>query len=85
MKGKVQEELRKEIEGGEYIISTFGENTEAWQEAKLNLGEMREELSKQIELSFGFEGLGAILGNFEEDKIRKASQELIMQESVGSQ
>ena len=34
---KIQEELRYEIESIEYAISTFGENTKKWEEAKLNL------------------------------------------------
>ena len=37
--GEVQEEWSKEIEGDGYIISTFGENTEEWEEGKLNLEE----------------------------------------------
>ena len=44
-----------------------------------------KELTKQIELSFGFGELGEILNNSEEDKIWLGNQELIRQESVGSQ
>ena len=51
----------------------------------MNLEEKMEELSKQIELSFGFEELRTILNNFEEDKMWKANQELIRQDSVESQ
>ena len=68
-----------------YIISAFGENTEEWQVGKLNLSEKKEGLSNQVELSFGFGELGAILNNVEEDKIWKANQELIRRESVESQ
>ena len=82
---KAPEELRNEIDSNEYAISTFGENTEDWREAQLNLEEKKGELSKQIKLSFGFGELGAILSNFEEDKMRKASQELIRREIVGCQ
>ena len=66
-KGKVQEERRQEIEGEAYIISTFGENTEEWQEAKLNLEAKKEELSKQIGLSFCF---GELWGNTEQFRRR---------------
>ena len=51
----------------------------------MNLEEKKEELSNQIELSFGFDELRTILNNFEEDKMRKANQELIRRGSVGSQ
>ena len=82
----MQEELRNEIESMEYAISTFCEYTEAYVEGKLNLDEKKEELSNQIELSCGFGGeLRTFLNDFEEDKMRKANQELIMRGSVGSQ
>ena len=48
------EELRNEIESTAYAISTFGAYTEEYMASKLNLDEKKEELSKQIELSFGF-------------------------------
>ena len=70
-KVRTQEELRNEIESNEYAISTFGEHTKVWKEAKLNLEEKKEELSNQIELSFGFGELRTILNNPEEDKMRK--------------
>ena len=45
----------------------------------------KDELSKQIELSCGFRELRTILNDFEGDKMRKTKQELIREESVGSQ
>ena len=84
-KANVQEELRNGIGSNAYAISTLGENTEGWQEEKLNLEEKKEELSNRIELSFGFAELRTILGNFEEDKMRKGNQEAIRQESVECQ
>ena len=68
---KIQEELRNEIESKEYAISTFGEDTEAYMEEKLNLGEKKGELSKKIELSCGFEELRTILNEFGGVKIGK--------------
>ena len=83
MKGKVQEELRKEIEGDEYVILMFGEDTEAWQESKLNSEEKKEELSHRIGLSVVFEELGELLNNFVGDKLWQANRELVRKESVG--
>ena len=54
-------------------------------EEKLNLDGKKEELSKKIELSCGFGELSTILNDSEGDKMRKANQELIRRESVGSQ
>ena len=55
-------------------------------DAKLNLDEKQEELSKTIELSCGFEELRTMLNDFEEeDKIWGGNQELIRKESVESQ
>ena len=68
---KIQEELRNEVGSNEYAISTFGENTEEWQEAKLDLEEKKEELSNQIELSFGFVEFREILNNSAEGKSRR--------------
>ena len=84
-KAKIQEALRNGIGSKEYAISTFGEDTEEYMDAKLNLDEKKEELCKKIELSCGFSGLRTILHDFEEDKMRKANQELIRKESVESQ
>ena len=56
-KAKIQEALRNEIESKGYAISTFGEDTEEYMAAKVNLDEKQEELSNQIELSCGFEEL----------------------------
>ena len=38
---KTQEELRKEIESKEYEIAAYGEDTEEYLEAKLDLGEKK--------------------------------------------
>ena len=38
---KTQEELRKEMGDKEYIIATYGEATEEYKEAKMDLGERR--------------------------------------------
>ena len=84
-KAKVQEELRNGIGISGYAISTFGENTEEWEEGKLNLEQKKDERSNQIELSVGFGELGSILNNFEEDKMWATSQESIRRESVESQ
>ena len=46
---KVQEELRKEIESKEYVIAIYGEGTEEYLEAKLDLEDKKNELNKQIE------------------------------------
>ena len=59
-KEKIQEELRKEIESKEYVIATYGEDTEEYSEAKLDLREKKSELNKKIELSCGFEELRTI-------------------------
>ena len=72
-------------EGGEYVISASGEDTEEWREAKSNSEEKKGELSKKIELSPAFEELSKILSNFEEGKIRKANKESIRKESIGNQ
>ena len=63
-KEKVQEELQKEIEGGEYTISTYGVDTEEWRDANAKLEEKKHELSRKVELSFRFEELGEI-GQFQ--------------------
>ena len=84
-KGRKVQELRKETVSIEYGISTFAENTDEWQVAKLNLEEKQEELSKQIELSVGFGELGEIMNNSAGDKFWNANQESIRRESVESQ
>ena len=53
-KGEDQEDLQKEIECGEYTISTYGGDTEEWKEAEINLEAKKQELSREIELSLGF-------------------------------
>ena len=69
---KIQEELIKEIESKEYVIAAYGEDTEEYLEAKLDLEEKKNELYKQIELSCGFEELRKFPNEFEEDKIWKS-------------
>ena len=71
MESQIQAELRNEIGSKEYAISTFGENTEEYMETKLNLDEKKEELSNQIELSWGFGELRTIPNDSEEDKSGK--------------
>ena len=82
---KAQEELQKEMEGGEYTISTYGKDSEEWKEAKSNLVEKKKELSRQIELSLSFVELGEILNNSEGDKIWKENEEVRRRESVANQ
>ena len=84
-KEKHREELLKEIECDEYTISTYGGDTEEWEEANAKLEEKKRELSRQIELSLGFGELGGKLNNFEEDKIWTANGETRRRESVGNQ
>ena len=72
---KIQEELRKEMEDREYVIDTYGEETEEYKEAKMDLGEKQNELYRQIELSCGFEELRRGLDDFEEAKKWKSSEE----------
>ena len=81
----LREELQKEIEGGEYNISTYGEDTEEWKEANAKLEENQKELSRQIELSLGFGELGGKANNFEEDKIWKENGETRRKECGGNQ
>ena len=38
---RIQEELRREIESKEYIIDTYGEETEEYKEAKMDMGERK--------------------------------------------
>ena len=72
---KAQEELQKEIEGNEYTISTYGEDTEEWKDSNINLEAGKQELSRGIELSLRFGEFGRKLNNSEEDKIWEASEE----------
>ena len=53
---KTQEALTNEMGDKEYAIGTYGEETEEYKEAKMDLGEKNNELNKQIELSCGFGG-----------------------------
>ena len=54
-KEKIQEEIRREIEDKEYIMETYGEETEEYKEARMNWEERKKELDKQIELNGGME------------------------------
>ena len=84
-KAKVREELQKAIGCDLYTISTYGEDTEEWEESNAKLGGKKNELSRHIELSWGFGGLREKLGNSEEDKIWKVDGETRKQEIVGNQ
>ena len=57
-----------------HYLGIWGE-TEEWKEANAKLGEKRRELSRQIDLSWGFEELGEKLNQFEEAKIWKATED----------
>ena len=81
---KVQEDLRKEMEDKEYVIDTYGEETEEYKEAKMDLQEKKNELNRQIELSCGFGELRS-LGDFEEAKKWKTIEEIDRQEEAGDQ
>ena len=61
---KIQEELRREIESKEYVIDTYGEETEEYKEAKMDLEERKNELNKKIDLSCGFGGTKKESGRF---------------------
>ena len=63
---KMQEELRREIKSKEYVIDTYGEETEEYKEPKMDLGERGNESDSKIDLSCGFEELRRNLADFEE-------------------
>ena len=54
-------------------------DTEEWKSAYAKLEEKKQELSRQMKLSLGFDN------NFEEDKIWTENEAIRRQESVGSQ
>ena len=53
---KIQEELRREVESKEYVIDTYGEETEEYRGAEMDLEGRENELNRQIDLSCGFWG-----------------------------
>ena len=67
--------MEKGIESEEYVINTFGENTEEWKEATQKAHEMREELRVQFELRNSYGELRNQLEEWEEDKQWKAREE----------
>ena len=67
--------MEKGIGSEEYVINTIGENTEEWKEATQKAHEMREELRVQFELRNSYGELRNQLGEWEEDKQRKAREE----------
>ena len=77
--------MQKEIGGDGYTISIYVGDTEEWKEAKVNLGEKKQELGRQIKLSLGHWELREKLNNFEGDKIWKANGGERRKESVGDQ
>ena len=60
--------MEKGIEGEEYIINTFGEETKKWNESTKRAHEMREELRIQFELNNSYGELRNQLEEWEEDK-----------------
>ena len=73
---KIQEELRKEMGEKEYVIDTYGEETEEYKETKMDLEGKKNELNRQIALRSGFGELRRGLGDFEEEKKWKAVGEI---------
>ena len=65
----------KGIENEEYVINTFGGNTEEWKEATQKAQDMREDLRVQFELKNSYGGLRNQLEEWEEDKQWKAREE----------
>ena len=63
-------------------METYGEETEEYKEARMNWGERKNELNKQIELSCGFEELRLNLDVFEEMKEEKAMDEIERRKKV---
>ena len=64
------------MKGGEYIISTYGEDTKEWKEATQKAHGMREELRVQFELGNSYEELRNQLEDWGEDKQWKAKEEM---------
>ena len=66
-------------------MNTYGEETEEYKAAKMNWGERRNELNKQIDLSCSFAELRRNLDVFEEMKEWVAWGEIERKEKVGNQ
>ena len=72
---KIRTDLEKGIENEEYVIGTFGEDTEEWKEATQKAHDLRENLRVQFELKNSYEELRTQLEEWEEDKQWKAREE----------
>ena len=68
--------MEKGVEGEEYIINTYNEDTKEWEEATQKAHDMREELRVQFELRNSYEELRNQLEEWEEDKQWKAREEI---------
>ena len=68
--------MEKGIEGEEYIINTYNEDTKGWKEAQKKANDMREELRVQFELRNSYGELRNQLEEWEEDKQWKAKEEM---------
>ena len=68
--------MEKGIEGEEYIINTYNEDTKGWKEAQQKANDMREELRVQFELRNSYGELRNQLEEWEEDKQWKAKEEM---------
>ena len=82
---KIQEELRRGVGSNEYVIATYGVDTDEYLEAKLDLEEKQNELNKKIELSCGFEELRTILNDFEAFRNWKMNKEIERQGEIEHQ
>ena len=70
----------------EYVIGTHGDGTEENKEAKSDQEARKRNLNRKIELSSGFGGeLRRSLGDFEETKKRKGTEEKERQGKVADQ
>ena len=72
---KIRTDSEKGIEDEEYVIDTFGENTEEWKEATQKAHDLRENLRVQFELKNSYGELRTQLEEWEEDKQWKAREE----------
>ena len=72
---KIRTDLEKGIENEEYVIETFGEDTEEWKEATQKAHDLRENLRVQFELKNSYGELRTQLEEWEEDKQWKAREE----------
>ena len=67
--------MEKGIEDKEYVINTFGEDTEEWKEATQKAHDLRENLRVQFEMKNSYGELRTQLEEWEEDKQWKAREE----------